>query len=378
MALATIADMVPLLGENRALARRGLRALASTAKPGLRALMAVARVDPGRVDERAVGFSLAPRLNAAGRLYRPDAGLELMLTADPLRAAQIADELDRVNRERRQTEMAVRRQAEILIAKGADGGARASYVLAGEDWHPGVVGIVASRLAEEHRRPVVLVALKGPTARGSGRSIEGFDLLAGLRACEAALLRYGGHRAAAGLELERARLGEFTDAFEAHARRALGALDLTPCERVDAVVEDEQLGMELAEELAQMAPFGIGNPPVSLLLREARFFDERAMGEGRHVRFTVESRGSRARGVAFGMGPSLRLGEERAADATFTLEVNEYRGVSEPRLVLRRLRPCPAAPRHAVGEPERPAVRNGAVGSTEPAKESPSGELVLF
>jgi single-stranded-DNA-specific exonuclease len=381
VALATIADMVPLLGENRALVRSGLRALASTSKPGLRALMTVARVHPGRVDERAVGFSLAPRLNAAGRLYRPDAGLELVLTADPLRAAQIADELDRVNQERRQTETAVRRQAEVLMARDTDGGvrgARASYVLAGEGWHPGVVGIVASRLADEHRRPVVLIALEGPTARGSGRSVEGFDLLAGLRACEAVLLRYGGHRAAAGVELERGRVGEFADAFEAHARRALAGLDMTPRERVDAVVDGEELGMELAEELALMAPFGMGNPPVSLLLQEARFLDERAMGEGKHVRFTVESRGSRARGVAFGMGPSLRVGEERAADATFTLEVNEYRGVSEPRLILRRLGPCRARPAEVVGDPGRPPTRGGAESTTEAGKESPSGELVLF
>jgi single-stranded-DNA-specific exonuclease len=186
VALATIADVVPLLGENRTLVRRGLRALAGTAKPGLRALMAVARVDPGRADERSVGFALAPRLNAAGRLYRADAGLELVLTGDRMRAAQIAQELDAANGERRQVERSIRYQAE---AQMAELGERSAYVLAGEDWHPGVIGIVASRLVERSGRPVVLIALDGETGRASGRSVEAFDLLAGLTACAPHLLR---------------------------------------------------------------------------------------------------------------------------------------------------------------------------------------------
>ena len=198
VALATVADVVPLLGENRALLRRGLRALAGTSKPGLRALMAVAGVDPSRIGERAIGFALAPRLNAAGRLYRADAGLELLLTEDPARAAEIARELDAANSERRQIERRIRFEAE---AQMAELGERGAYVLAGESWHPGVIGIVASRLVELSGRPVVMVALDGEVGRGSGRSIEGFDLLGGLRACGEHLERFGGHRAAAGLEI---------------------------------------------------------------------------------------------------------------------------------------------------------------------------------
>ena len=217
VALATIADVVPLAGENRALVRRGLRALAGTAKPGLRALMAVARVDPGKLNERSVAFALAPRLNAAGRLYRADAGLELVLTEDPLRAAQVAEELDRANHERRQVETRIRFEAEAQIAAL---GERAAYVLAGEDWHAGVIGIVASRLVERHRRPVVMIALDGDLGKGSGRSIEAFDLLGGLTACGGHLRRFGGHRAAAGLEIDRGRVEEFAQAFAAHAERS--------------------------------------------------------------------------------------------------------------------------------------------------------------
>jgi single-stranded-DNA-specific exonuclease len=373
VALATIADVVTLVGENRTLVRRGLRALAGTTKPGLRALMSVAGVAPAKVNERAVAFALAPRLNAAGRLYRADAGLELILTEDTARAAQIAAELDSANRERRQVEMGIRFQAE---AQMDELGERPAYVLSGDGWHPGVIGIVASRLVERSGRPVVLIALDGDTGKASGRSVEAFDLLAGLTACDEHLLRYGGHRAAAGLEIERARVADFANALSEHAERVLEPKDLVTVERVDALVGGDELGMALAEELQAMAPFGRGNPPVSLMLADAAFSDVRPMGEGKHARFTVESRGARARAVAFGTGGRLladlrsAAGDGSAAqrpgavEATFTLEVNEWNGVSEPRLVLRQAQTVqePA--------PEQPCV--------EVAPEIHAEELVLF
>ena len=353
VALATIADVVPLVGENRTLVRRGLRALARTSKPGLRALMAVARVEPGKVDERAVGFALAPRLNAAGRLYRADAGLELILTEDPARARQVAEELDRANRERRGVETRIRFQAEAQVAEL---GERACYVLAGEDWHPGVIGIVASRISERHRRPVVMISLDGGEGRGSGRSIEAFDLLAGLTACREHLVGYGGHRAAAGLQIERGCVEAFAAALCAHAERVLAPEDTVAVERVDAVVGGDQLGMTLAEELRSLAPFGRGNPGVSLLVADARFRDGRPMGEGKHVRFTVESHGARARAVAFGTGGRLPVEDGAPAEATFTLEINEWNGVSDPRLVLRQARPLQSPPaEHSPSPGESPA-----------------------
>lgn len=372
VALATIADVVPLLGENRALVRRGLRALAGTAKLGLRALMSIARVDPARVNERAVAFALAPRLNAAGRLYRADAGLELILTEDNLRAARLAQELDRVNHERRAAERAIRWQAEAQIAELGGALERHALVLAGEDWHPGVIGIVAARLAETHHRPVVLIALEGERGRGSGRGgCEAFDLLAGLTACAEHLCRYGGHRAAAGLEIERARVSAFADALEAHAGAVLNPEDAAPRERVDAVLDGAQLGMDLAEELQGLAPFGQGNRPVALMLSGATFADIRTMGEGRHSRFTVRSRHDRARAVAFNTGGRLPVAEDEPVKATFTLEVNEWNGVSEPRLVLRHARAADA-PRI---EDRRPAQ----VPAPAPAQARDSHEeLVLF
>ncbi len=357
VALATIADLVPLLGENRSLTRRGLRALASTDKPGLRALMAVARIDPGKVDERAVGFALGPRINAAGRLYRADTALELILTADTARAGLLADELDRANSERRGVEQRIRVEAEAQIERllsdrqsrrapptggraRTDGAQRSAYVLGAEGWHPGVVGIVASRLAERHRRPVVLLCLQEAGARGSGRGVEGYDLLAGLSACAEHLRRYGGHSAAAGVELERASLGAFAAALDAHAATVLEGAERTASERIDAIVGGRDIGMELAEELGRMAPFGRANPTPSLLIRGGVARDVQPMGEGRHARFRLEADGVHARAVCFGCDGRLPIREGDPADVSVALEINEWRGVSEARLLLRHARPA--------------------------------------
>ena len=348
VALATVADCVPLRGENRRLVRSGLRALAGTGKPGLRALMRVAQVDPGAIDARAIGFRLAPRINAAGRLYRADAGLELVLTEDPARAEAIAGELDATNAERRHTETRIRFEAEAQVGELGD---QPAYVLAAEGWHPGVIGIVASRIAERRHRPVLMIALDGAQGTGSGRSIPAFDLLAGLDACAGHLLRHGGHRAAAGCTVARDAVEPLRAAFTAHAGAVLAAEDLVPVERVDAVVAGDELGLALAEELERLAPFGTANPEVSLLVPASRLADPRAMGEGRHLRCTVESGGARARAVAFGVS-RLPAGHEGPLDAVFALERNEWGGAVEPRLVLRHAAPPQPGPVAVLGEPE--------------------------
>jgi single-stranded-DNA-specific exonuclease len=346
VALATIADLVPLRGENRRLVREGLRALSMTTRPGLRALMAVAKVDPGAIDAGTVGFRLGPRINAAGRLRRADAGLELLLCSDPVRARAIARELDELNAERRAVEQRILWEAEAQVAELEGERPRMAYVLAGEDWHPGVVGIVASRIVERHHRPALLIALDAAdgTATGSGRSIPGFDLLGALHAVAGHLGRYGGHRAAAGVTLDAAELPALAEAFEAHAASVLTSDQLMPVERADAVVSGHELGLDLAEQLEALEPCGMSNPAPRLLVAGARFDDVRTMGEGRHARFTVLSGGIRARAVAFGCDgkPVARLDEPY--DATFKLERNTYNGAVEPRLVLRQARRCSPAP----------------------------------
>jgi single-stranded-DNA-specific exonuclease len=341
VALATVADVVPLVGENRSLVKRGLVEMRRTMRPGLRALMAAAQCEPTRLDEEDLAFRLAPRINAAGRLYRADAGVELLLTEDEGRAEEIAAELGRANSERRARERevdtaaeAARRELPEHLREGL------GLVLAGEDWHPGVIGIVASRLVERHHRPVVVVSLDGEGGgRGSGRSIPGFDLLAALEACSEHLESFGGHRAAAGLSLRAENLDAFREAFAAHAATVLGPEDLRRTQRIDAMAGGDGLGLDLAEELGRLAPFGTGNPGVRLMVPSARVSDVRTMGkEGKHSRFSLHSGAHRALGVAFGRS-SLGVEDDDPIDAAVRLEVNHWNGSVEPRVVLSELYP---------------------------------------
>jgi single-stranded-DNA-specific exonuclease len=350
VAIATVADVVPLVDENRRLVRAGLRALATTRKPGLRALMDVARVDPSEVDAGAIGFRLGPRINAAGRLYRADAGLELLLTADDERARAIATELDAINSERRDVETRMLFEAEAQLAEMPPDAP--AYVLAADGWHPGVIGIVAARIAERRHRPAVLIALDGDEGSGSGRSIPAFDLLAGLTAGSSELIRYGGHRAAAGLTIARDRVPAFREAFAAHAAAVLAPEDLVPAERIDAVVPGDVLTLSLAEELERLAPFGMGNPPISLLVPACTLADPRAMGEGRHMSCALHAGGARSRAVRFGAGTRLPAEPGEPIDAAVRLEANRYNGMVEPRVVLRHARPAQPAEITVIGEPE--------------------------
>ena len=340
VALATIADVVPLVDENRALAIAGLRALARTQKPGLRALMEAARVDPATVDEGAVGFRLGPRINAAGRLCRPVDALELLLTDDREQARGLAERLEVLNRDRQAVEQRILREAIAQVEEWPKARRRRrGYVIADESWHEGVIGIVASRLAERFNRPVVLLAAADGGWKGSGRSIPAFDLHGGLAACSDLLERWGGHRAAAGLSVAAERLEAFVEAFAAHADAMLDDADLEPVTFVDAVVSPRELTLELAAELGRLAPFGLGNPGVVLLLAGCEIAEPSAVGEGRHLRFRVRERGRDAgSAIAFGMGAHLdRFRRVGAYDVAFRLEENCWNGTVAPQLVVRRV-----------------------------------------
>ncbi|MGX6447831.1 single-stranded-DNA-specific exonuclease RecJ [Patulibacter sp. S7RM1-6] len=338
VALATVADVVPLTGENRWIVRQGLRAISDSRRPGLRALLDVAATPPEDVDATAVAFRLAPRVNAAGRIGRADVGVELFLTGDPDEARRLADRLDRANLDRREVERRILDDAEAQVRAQ---GERPAYVLAGEDWHPGVVGIVASRIVERTGRPAVLLGRKGEELTGSARSVPGFDLLAGLDACADLLLRHGGHRAAAGLALDPANLDAFRAALAAYADERLDAEALRPVERVDAVVGGDQLGMGLAQELAALGPFGEGNPEPVLLVPHGRAEGVRPLGaQGTHIAFTLRSGGVRVAAVGFGRTevPCAPAGEpELPVVGTYVLERHAFRGTVTPRLRVREL-----------------------------------------
>jgi single-stranded-DNA-specific exonuclease len=345
VALATIADVVPLLDENRALVATGLRALACTQKPGLQALMRSAQVDPAALDSGVVAFRLAPRLNAAGRLGRPDLALDLILTEDRGEAARLAGELDALNRERQSIEDRILREAIGDVESWPETRRRSrAYVVSGESWHEGVIGIVASRLVERFNRPVVMIAGTGEEWKGSGRSIPSFDLYGALTACSSELIRFGGHRAAAGLTIHRDRVDAFADALAAHAEAQLTEDDLAPLTVVDAVVPVSALTLELAQELDRLAPFGLGNPDVTLLAAGCEAVEPTTVGGGKHLRFRIRQDGrDGGSAIAFGRGALLhRLRRNERYDVAFRLKENHWNGTVAPQLVVRSLFDSPA------------------------------------
>src|SRR6266566_1238873 len=341
VALATIADVVPLVDENRSLAIAGLRALARSQKPGLQALMRAAGVDPAAVDAGACGFRLGPRINAAGRLGHPRAALELLLTDDADDARRLANDLEELNRERQSVEARIFREAAAQVEAWPEAHRRRrAYVVAGENWHEGVIGIVASRLVERFNRPVVLIAGTDGDWKGSGRSIASFDLHGGLAACSHLLERWGGHRAAAGLSIKPENIPAFAEAFAAHAAELLLDEDLQPVTHIDAIVpRDTPLTLELCNEIARLAPFGLGNPNVTLLAPGCELGDLATVGEGKHLKFRVRRDGFDAgSAIAFGQGTQLdRLRRVGRYDVAFRLQENHWNGTVAPQLVVRRV-----------------------------------------
>jgi len=364
VALATVADVVPLRDENRGLVRAGLRRLQRTSKPGLRALMAVARVDRAHASSTDVGFRLAPRINAAGRLCHPDAALELLLTADEPRARALAERLEALNRERQAVEDGILREAiDEVEASDDEWRARRAYVLHGPDWHEGVIGIVASRLVERYGRPVVLIAGDGEEAKGSGRSIPAYDLHAGLSATAAHLTRFGGHRVAAGLTMRAEHVEAFAEALAEHARAHLSDADLQRTQRIDAVLAPAEASLGLADELALLEPFGLGNPGVTLLAPAAALHNVGRIGEGRHVRMAVELGGFRCGAVWFGHGvAAAQLRDGDRFDVAYRLSRNEWNGSASAQMLVRAIAPVVEGPEpipHVNGA--RPAASSGSV-----------------
>jgi single-stranded-DNA-specific exonuclease len=339
VALATVADVVPLVDENRGLVAAGLKRLARTSRPGLRALMTAARVDPATVDAGAIAFRLAPRINAAGRLSHPRAALDLLLTEDEREADRLAAGLETLNRDRQAVEERILREAVAQVEEWSESERRRrAYVVAGEEWHRGVIGIVASRLVERFHRPVVLIAGGEEAWTGSGRSIPAFDLHAALGACASHLERWGGHRAAAGLSIRAESIPAFAEEFAAHAGEALTDDDLRPSVAIDAVVRGTELTLDLAAELEALAPFGLGNPGVTLLAVGCELSELGAVGDGKHLKLAVTADGARSGAIAFGQGPKLdRYRRPVRYDVAFMLQANQWNGIVSPQLVVKRI-----------------------------------------
>lgn len=336
--LGTIADVVPLVEENRVLVRAGLRELLQTGAPGLVALKQVSNVTS--VSASTVGFRLAPRLNAAGRLSDATRGVELLTTDDPQRATQLARELDEENAARRALEAEMLEDALRRIERDPDAPHRRSIVLASEDWHPGVVGIVAARLVDRFYRPAVVIAIDPATGigRGSCRGIEGVDLYAALRRASALLETFGGHRMAAGLGIRAERIDEFRGEFEAAVGGLARAEDFVPSSWVDAELGLGEIDEALLADLDRIAPHGAGNPEPVFLVRRARVAGCRVVGDG-HLRLFLRQEAGALSGIAFGMADAgLEQGAE--VDVLLTPERNEWQGRTSIQFRLRDWRPA--------------------------------------
>lgn len=329
VAMATIADLMPLTGENRVLSRYGLRVLAETTNPGLRALIRVAGLeDPKEISAGQVGHVLAPRLNAVGRMDEAIWGVRLLLSETDAEATAIAQRLEEHNRERQATDRRTLDEALALLERSYDPDRDYGLVLAAEGWHPGVIGIVASRVVEQVNRPTILIAIDGDTGRcrGSGRSIRGFHLYEALRESQHLLERYGGHRAAAGLDILPERIDEFRAAFNAHARRVLTPEDLVGTIDVDLEVRITDLTADFWRYLKHFGPFGMGNPSPVLVLRGARAASCRIVGE-QHLKLQIADATGTLPAIGFRMGD--RFDDVRSAssiDVAFQLQQNEWNG----------------------------------------------------
>ena len=333
VALATVADVAPLRGENRVMVRYGLRLMAETRNAGLRALLMSSGLEARTITAGRIAFVLAPRLNAVGRIGSGMRGVELLLAEDAGSANAIARELEELNHVRQDMDRETVAEArDMLERENADD--RVGIVLASERWHAGVIGIVASRLVEEYHRPVVLVAVQDGVGKGSGRSIPAFDLHAGLTACRDTLLRYGGHRAAAGVTIDPARIAEFAARFDAIARERLAPADLVPALRIDLELPIDDVSEHIEALLRHFEPFGIGNPAPVLASRAVRLArPPRVIGQD-GLKLCLATATGEIEAVWWGAAERAgELASGEPIDIAYRLELDTYH--SPPRLCAR-------------------------------------------
>lgn len=345
VALATIADQVDLTGENRTMTRYGLRVLGDTSRRGLRALLADAGVEPGRpVDSTRVAYDLAPRINAAGRVGDPGAAIALLLTSDEQEAHRLARQLGANNKRRKKLEKQVTEEAFEVMRAAYDPAGHRGVVVAGEGWHPGVIGIVASRLVDRVFRPVIVVSLDGDTGRGSARSIPTLDLHAAIANCSNHLTRFGGHHQAVGLDIRRDRLPAFREAFLGAARAAMGSDEPVPELRGDMEIGLAQIDRDFNHYLRYLGPFGRANPEPVLVARGVRLVSTRVV-KGGHLKFRISHNGTGLNGIGFGMAETIaaRSLAAQPVDVAFNLIENTYRGHTTVEAKALDMRPAEQA-----------------------------------
>jgi len=341
VAIGTVADVAPLVGENRAIVALGLRDLAHATNPGLRALMEVSGCGDGRGMRCSdLGFRLGPRINAAGRMDAARAVVELFETKNEAEARRLAGELDARNRERQAMQRAITERAIVEYEASGDGSAVA--VIAGDHWHRGVIGLAASKIAEKLNRPCIVISLEGDTGHGSARSVENYHLLDGLTTCADLFESFGGHAQAAGLVIRRANVAELRRRLHTHASKSLDGADRAPVLKADAELPASALSLSLAEELEQLEPFGAGWPRPVFVTRELRVVKEARVLKERHLKFEVAAGDNRRPLECLWWG-----GAENAAatpsqgdriELAYAIETNTWRDEKRLQLIVQDMK----------------------------------------
>lgn len=336
--LGTIADMVPLKGVNRVLARRGLVELGNSTRPGIVALKQVAGVSQGKMGVGQVAFRLGPRINAAGRMDAALKVVKMLTTGSSEVALQIAQELDENNRERQAMEARVLEEALVQIEGDPAFRDRTSIVVGREGWHPGVLGIVASRIVERFHRPTVIIGFCEGEGKGSARSIRGFHLVEALGRCADVLEQFGGHEYAGGLTIKQEMLSRFSDRFEEIARSGLASEDLNPVLEVDGQLDFSEIGFPLIRQMELLQPFGIGNPEPIFMTAGVEISERRDFNGGCRLRLRQGDRSVSA--VAFGVGDDFPARAESKVDVIYRLSENEWNGTFAVELRIADARPA--------------------------------------
>lgn len=342
VALGTVADLAPLVGENRILVCHGLARIESNPRPGLTALRQVSGLNHGPLTATQISFALAPRLNASGRLASAETAFDLLITEDAGEAHRLAKELDDRNRERQKIEQKMFAEAVKMIETQ---GFENSLVFASKDWHEGVKGIVASRLVERYFRPTIMFSVRDGLCMGSGRSIPGFNLYEALEACKELLVRWGGHQAAAGLVVREEDFPKFKAAFERVAADRLKAAPATEYLTIDLELEPGDVDDRLSDELARLGPYGAGNPMPTMAMSRVFIDGRQTMGAAReHLRFLLQAEAFVGEGVAFKVAKgSVLLDEARPVDVAFHLSRRAFNGTVGVQLKVVDARPSAVA-----------------------------------
>ncbi|NLD48535.1 MAG: single-stranded-DNA-specific exonuclease RecJ, partial [Clostridiaceae bacterium] len=339
VALGTVADVVPLLGENRIIVKHGLDMIEKTSNAGLRSIIKVAAIEGRKITSSVISFMIAPRVNAAGRIGDACRAVRLLTTDNDEEAMQLANELDELNRYRQDSEMDILQGVEKIIDSDIDLEKERVIVVSGLGWHHGIIGIVASKITEKYNRPCILISVEEETGKGSGRSIDGFNLFKALEYCEDTLERYGGHELAAGLTLKTQSIDMFRRKINEFAGSVLDSSVMLPKIKIDACISKESLTLDSVRELELLAPFGANNPSPVFALYNNKICDIRAVGKDKHIKLKLCNNDFFVDAIGFNKGKLVNVyNEADVVDVACSVDINAWNGSESVQLNIKDVR----------------------------------------